>query len=131
MCTLLLDVGPDHEPNCHIVIPCADENRSWKSTIATTIGSAGTVIDLSTMAVFETKITKRHLIEAFKQPDAVLANQQAILHYFIVHRRDMDIVNQVLLFMFNSKIELIIINNYQLFKNCIAFKFGCGQWFAY
>ncbi|XP_025207382.1 protein pigeon isoform X1 [Melanaphis sacchari] len=96
MCTLLLDVGPDHEPNCHIVIPCADENRNWKSTIATTIGSAGTVIDLSTMAVFETKITKRHLIEAFKQPNAVLTNQQAILHYFIVHRRDMDIVNQLL-----------------------------------
>jgi len=115
MCTLLLDVGPDHEPNCHIVIPCADENRSWKSTIATTIGSAGTVVDLSTMAVFETKITKRHLIEAFKQPNAVLANQQAILHYFIVHRRDMDVVNQVMLFMFNSKIEVIIIINYLKF----------------
>lgn len=95
MCTLLLDVGPDHEPNCHIVIPCADENRSWKSTIVTTIGSAGTVVDLSTMAVYETKITKRHLIEAFKRPDALHANQQAILHYFIVHRRDMDVVNQV------------------------------------
>ncbi|XP_025425466.1 protein pigeon isoform X2 [Sipha flava] len=96
MCTLLLDVGPDHEPNCHIVIPCADENRSWKSTIVTTIGSAGTVVDLSTMAVYETKITKRHLIEAFKRPDALHANQQAILHYFIVHRRDMDVVNQLL-----------------------------------
>jgi len=115
MCTLLLDVGPDHEPNCHIVIPCADENRSWKSTIVTTIGSAGTVVDLSTMAVFETKITKRHLIEAFKQPDAVLANQQAILHYFIVHRRDMDIVNQVMSFMFKFKIEVIIIINYLKF----------------
>lgn len=106
MCTLLLDVGPDHEPNCHIVIPCADENRSWKSTIATTIGSAGTVVDLSTMAVFETKITKRHLIEAFKQLDAVLANQQAILHYFIVHRRDMDIVNQVMFICLTLKLKL-------------------------
>lgn len=108
MCTLLLDVGPDHEPNCHIVIPCADENRSWKSTIATTIGSAGTVVDLSTMAVYETKITKRHLIEAFKHPDARHANQQAILHYFIVHRRDMDVVNQVLLFFIYVKLILII-----------------------
>lgn len=100
MCTLLLDVGPDHEPNCHIVIPCADENKNWKSTISTTIGSVGTVVDLSTMAVYETKITKRHLIEAFKRPDAVHANQLAILHYFIVHRRDMDVVNQVILFIF-------------------------------
>lgn len=96
MCTLLLDVGPDHEPNCHIIIPCADEKRSWKSTIATTIGSAGTVVDLSTMAVYEIKVTKRHLIDAFKRPDALHINQQAILHYFIVHRRDMDIVNQVI-----------------------------------
>ncbi|VVC38649.1 Hypothetical protein CINCED_3A011046 [Cinara cedri] len=96
MCTLLLDVGPDHEPNCHIVIPCVDENRSWKSTIATTIGSAGTVVDLSTMAVYEIKVTKRHLIDAFKRPDALHVNQQAILHYFIVHRRDMDVVNQLL-----------------------------------
>jgi len=101
MCTLLLDVGPDHEPNCHIVIPCADESRSWKSTIVTTIGSVGTIIDLSTMAVYETKIIKRHLIEAFKHPDIMYANQQAILHYFVVHRRDMDVVNQVILLVFN------------------------------
>lgn len=114
MCTLLLDVGPDHEPNCHIVIPCANENRSWKSTIATTIGSAGTVVDLSTMAMYEIKITKRHLIEAFKQPGAVYANQQAILHYFIVHRRDMDVVNQVI-FLTNVK-RIIIYTVFKLFS---------------
>jgi len=109
MCTLLLDVGPDHEPNCHIIIPCANENRSWKSTIATTIGSAGTVVDLSTMAVYEIKITKRHLIETFKQPNAEYTNQQAILHYFIVHRKDMNVINQVILSVLkkNKKINKI------------------------
>ncbi|XP_050425482.1 protein pigeon isoform X2 [Adelges cooleyi] len=96
ICTLLLDVGPDHEPGCHIVIPSQDENKNRLGNIATTIGSAGTVIDLTSMTLYETKITKRHLVEAFKISYANLANQQAILHYFMVHRRDMDIVNQLL-----------------------------------
>ncbi|XP_050523208.1 protein pigeon isoform X2 [Daktulosphaira vitifoliae] len=104
LCTLLLDVGPDHEPSCHIVVPNQNEKRCRRSNIATTIGSAGTVIDLSTAIIYKVKITKQHLVEAFKIPDNNLNNQQAILHYFMVHRRDTDIVHQLL----NSIIDNVV-----------------------
>lgn len=93
----LLDVGLTHEPCCHIV--CAPNFNT--QTEQTSLGHlvpclkwGPIAFDMTTLNLISTNIPKSHLIDAFKT-DKSIDNRLSILHYFLVHSNDMDILSEV------------------------------------
>lgn len=112
----LLDIGPSHEPCCHIILGDDSVDNSNVAHLATlwqpplpsdksTVSSTRTIngkspegsvtIDLVTLNIYKIEVSMQFLIDSYKHEDTVLPNRLAILHYFMIHFGDMDVVAEV------------------------------------
>lgn len=92
----LLDVGLSHEPCCHIV--CAPKfNAQTEQNLTHLVPClkwGPIAFDTTTLNLISISIPKTHLIDAFKT-DKSIDNRLSILHYFLVHSNDLDILSEV------------------------------------
>jgi hypothetical protein len=99
--THLLDIGLCHEPCCHIMMDSALPGVPlYTSHLVPLLQAGNTVtIDLSMLELVPLNITTGHLVNTFKNNPS-LENRRAILHYFLVHKGEMEIVAEVRLILF-------------------------------
>lgn len=127
----LLDIGPSHEPCCHIILgddsvdksnithlatlwqpsqPTPDKNAAGNSSGTRTISNkspeGSIAIDFVTLNVYKIEVSTQFLIDSYKHEDIVLSNRLAILHYFMIHLSDMDTVAELLMPLGNKMLDL-------------------------
>lgn len=94
--THLLDVGLSHEPCCHIVLPpnlCIQGER-----LVPLLGKS-VLVDLVTLDIVKVNVTDSQLISVFKSKTSI-ENKLAVLHYFLHHDLNIDIVEEVCFFFY-------------------------------
>lgn len=96
ICTHLLDIGVLHEPTCHITTTPLLSSLNPAEINLTPLLKMGetTVLDLTTLNLVNLSITNNQLVQTFKS-DTTYENKLSILHYFLVHKGEMDLVVEV------------------------------------
>ncbi|OAD60594.1 Protein pigeon [Eufriesea mexicana] len=83
--THLLEIGTNHEPCCHIL--CEGNNTSQSNTNILTI-------DLPTLDLVQLTISSDFFIDVFRKEGSTEI-RLGILHYFLCHRNDLDIISEL------------------------------------
>ncbi|XP_039278070.1 protein pigeon [Nilaparvata lugens] len=110
----MLDVGQKHEPCCHILLGSHFEEAAAEvsSRLVTLwhphLDSDQLLLNLTSLDVIKLKVTHRQLVDAYKLVDAPIENKLAILHYFLIHAAEPDIVAQLLEPMAEQSMDLDI-----------------------
>lgn len=92
--THFLDTCPNHQPCCHLTLN-ADQPTSGDLTSLHSTNDSTALIDLLTLTMYKLEVSKGALLETFSLPHSRLENKLSILHYFLVHRFDFDIILKV------------------------------------
>ncbi|XP_039752294.1 protein pigeon isoform X1 [Pararge aegeria] len=92
--THILDISPQHEPCCHIVIPM-DPSDSGPSLAPLHGWGPHTMVDLNTLDVVTMGVSEKDLTSTFKS-DTVIENKLAIMHYVIQHEGNMDLAEELI-----------------------------------
>ncbi|RZF44865.1 hypothetical protein LSTR_LSTR004490 [Laodelphax striatellus] len=121
----MLDIGQSHEPSCHILLgndQLAASSELASSRLVSLLHSGGNgnkdvdeqlLLNLCSLHVVKLAVANRQLIDAYKRPDALLDNKLSILHYFLVHAAEPDVVAELVYLFFSYKewVELIEVND--------------------
>ncbi|KAL1129736.1 hypothetical protein AAG570_012680 [Ranatra chinensis] len=94
----LLDIGPGHEPCCHIILPHSLLGPEQWTVLRNPLNGAE-VINLVTLELAHFVIEPKTLIKAYQDLEGGIPNKLSILHYFLVHHQDFEIVSELLLSM--------------------------------
>lgn len=96
VCIQLLDVGLNHEPSSHVTLRDQFDGIETYRMCFTPIINCGNhaILNLTTLDVLDLTISVRQLKEAFQAIEAV-ENKLSIIHYLLVHVKDLDSVVDV------------------------------------
>lgn len=98
----VLDLGIDHEPCCHFVVSTPATNISISNLIHLP-GTSSEVLDITSLDIYQVSVSKNQLFSSFWDVDTTIHNRLSILHYILVHKNDMEMINEVKNFLRNEK----------------------------
>ncbi|KAF2885779.1 hypothetical protein ILUMI_20414 [Ignelater luminosus] len=106
ICTHLLDIGILHEPACHITTTAEFSGLEPQQISLAPLIKFGEsmVLNLVTLDIVDLTVTNNQLIQTFKS-DTALENRLSILHYFLVHNADVDVVIELLMSQIEKSIS--------------------------
>ena len=96
ICMQLLDIGSNHEPSCHILMPVNIPGLEPHQTNLAHVETLGKhcVLNLPTLDVVDLFLPTAQFVESFEEINSV-ENRLSILHHLLVHEEDVDTAIEV------------------------------------